>query len=126
MAAEGPAPRGAGRRRASLTSPHKMHRRGIQIGTRVRAYLACILGIVLGLGVFGFVGRPRLRLSRGASSVGAGDDPRRQQRRDCLLGRRRAVNLRVVPNFAGLRESGRQDSCASTWCRDWAAGWRPV
>ena len=36
-----------------------MRRRGIKIGTRVRAYLACILGIVLGLGVFGFLANAR-------------------------------------------------------------------
>jgi len=34
-------------------------RLSITIGTRVRAYLACILGIVLGLGVFGFVASTR-------------------------------------------------------------------
>jgi signal transduction histidine kinase len=31
----------------------------MKIGTRVRAYLACILGIVLGVGVFGFVANAR-------------------------------------------------------------------
>jgi signal transduction histidine kinase len=34
-------------------------RTGMNIGTRVRAYLACILGIVLGVGVFGFVANAR-------------------------------------------------------------------
>ena len=42
-----------------MTSSHPMHRRGIKIGTRVRACLACILGIVLGLGVFGFLSNAR-------------------------------------------------------------------
>src|SRR5207253_1731191 len=59
LAAERPALGGAGRRRHPLTVSHQMRRRGIKIGTRVRAYLACILGIVLGLGVFGFLANAR-------------------------------------------------------------------